>query len=270
MAIYIVGDVQGCFAELSDLLKQANFSPECDELWLTGDLVARGPDSLETLLFLYGMGDCVKAVLGNHDLHLLAIYYGIRQAKPNDKLEQLLKSAHIDKLINWLRQQPLLREFPDNSSVMTHAGISPQWTISQAKLQANFVEQRLAGDDCSYWLKHMYGASPNSWKNVKTEIEQFRFSVNALTRMRFCFEDGSLEFKHKAANADDNIKLKPWFDLLTLDKPCTIYFGHWAALLGNTNKKQVVALDTGCVWGNHMTMLRWSDKKRFVAPAITR
>ena len=265
MATYIIGDIQGCYDELQSLLKLVQFSPKNDELWLTGDIVARGPKSLKTLRFIKNLGDCAKIVLGNHDLHLLAIHQGIHASKKKDKLSTILKAKDCDELLNWLRMQPLLRRHPKFNFIMVHAGISPQCTLAQTEQLAQEVEQQLRSDDYSIFLREMYGNQPNSWSSDLQGIERLRFAVNVLTRMRYCFADGSLDFDCKLApqQLDNTNNLVPWFEVETLDQSCEIIFGHWAALLGKTNKTQIYGLDTGCVWGNSLTMLRWQDKQIF-------
>lgn len=264
MATYIVGDIQGCCDELQQLLELANFSVEQDELWITGDLVARGPKSLETLRFVKNLGESAKVILGNHDLHLLAIWQGIHQAKDNDKLTPLLNAPDCDELLEWLRLQPLLLRHPEFDFVMVHAGISPQWTITQAEQLALEVEKRLHSQHFKALLQKMYGNHPNSWSEDLSGDERLRFIINAFTRMRYCFLDGSLEFKNKLGpEQTDASIMKPWFEIDSLDQSSPILFGHWAALLGAVDKKGLYALDTGCVWGNSLTMLRWQDKKHF-------
>jgi bis(5'-nucleosyl)-tetraphosphatase (symmetrical) len=264
MATYIVGDIQGCCDELQQLLNLANFTPEKDELWITGDLVARGPKSLETLRFVKSLGSSAKIILGNHDLHLLAIWQGIHQAKENDKLAPLLNANDCDELLDWLRCQPLLLRHPEFDFIMVHAGISPQWTIKQAEQFALEVESQLHNKQFKNLLQKMYGNHPNSWSEKLVGDERLRFIINAFTRMRYCFLDGSLEFKNKLGPAEtDPSIMKPWFEIDSLDTSSPILFGHWAALLGNVDKEGLYALDTGCVWGNSLTMLRWQDKKTF-------
>ena len=264
MATYIVGDIQGCCDELQQLLILSNFDKEKDELWLAGDLVARGPKSLETLRFVKGLGKNAKIVLGNHDLHLLAIWQGFHNAKKNDKLDELLTAPDCDELLNWLRLQPLMLRHPEFDFVMVHAGISPQWTTEQAEKLALEVEHQLHGVQFQTVLKNMYGDYPNSWQENLQGHDRLRFIINAFTRMRYCFLDGSLEFKNKLSPKEsDNNVMKPWFEIESCDNTTPILFGHWAALLGKTNKSDIYALDTGCVWGNSLTMLRWQDKKIF-------
>jgi bis(5'-nucleosyl)-tetraphosphatase (symmetrical) len=304
MALYLVGDLQGCYKELSALLAQVDFDRAKDVLYIAGDLVARGPDSLETLRFVKSLGDNAKIVLGNHDLHLLAVHAGIKKVKKSDKLTALLAAHDIDELIDWLAAQPLIQKIPntlppeesdtqeslseltitqtnynkdlgteknnthssfdESFAYMTHAGISPQWTLSDAITQAAFVQSKLASAERTTWLSLMYGEEPNSWIQAKTEIEKFRYSINALTRMRYCFIDGSLEFGQKDSPEETNItNLFPWYELSQTINNTAWVFGHWASLMGKCSHDNIYPLDTGCVWGNHLTMLRWHDKKYF-------
>ena len=263
MALYLVGDIQGCLDELKALLNKVQFNPENDKLWLVGDLVARGPNSLETLRFLKSMGTSVNFVLGNHDLHLLAIHAGIKSAKKSDKLDELLQAPDIDELIDWLAQHPLLLELPKKAGLVTHAGIAPQWNFAQAIKCARFAEKKLAGKKRNKWLSLMYGDSPNHWSKVTTNEEKFRFTINALTRMRYVYADGSLDFKCKDKPNSTSSELMPWFEQIKLAKKQHIVFGHWAALMGHVSSDNIFALDTGCVWGNYMTLMRWKDKKLY-------
>ena len=285
MAIYLVGDIQGCCNELTALLAQVKFDQKIDTLYLAGDLVARGIDSLGTLRLVKSFGKSAKVVLGNHDLHLLAIHAGIRKAKASDHLSSLLAAPDVDELMDWLASQPLLQKIPNSSlssknknnvkyAYMSHAGISPQWTLAEAKKQAKFIHEKLDRKSRKNWLSLMYGEEPNSWHKAKTEIEKFRFSVNAFTRMRYCFPDGSLEFtqnkapeKFHSSNTTTNSQLVPWFELSKTINDTPWVFGHWASLMGNSSHANIYPLDTGCVWGNHLTMLRWDDKKLFIQQA---
>ncbi len=266
MALYLVGDVQGCFTELKALLEKVHFNRQHDELWLTGDLVARGPDSLSVLRFIKSLGASAKFVLGNHDLHLLAIHAGIKKAKKSDHLQALLDAPDREELINWLAQQPLVRQLPDKSAYMSHAGLAPQWSLSQALEQASIVQNSLSSAERNYWLSIMYGEQPNNWHDAHTAEEKFRYTINAFTRMRYCYTDFSLEFTHKDVPKKTNKNLIPWFDLVNLENYQWV-FGHWASLMGQCSKKNIFALDTGCVWGHHMTILRWHDKKVFIESA---
>ncbi|MEW6984044.1 symmetrical bis(5'-nucleosyl)-tetraphosphatase [Colwelliaceae bacterium 6471] len=267
MALYIVGDVQGCYQELVALMKQVNFNVDNDQLWLAGDIVARGPDSLATIRLIKSMDGNAQMVLGNHDLHLLATYEGIKKVKKHDYLDELLAAKDIDNLMDWLANQPLLRKIPKCNAYMSHAGVSPQWSIEDAVTQANNAHNKLSSSNRKKWLKNMYGEHPNSWSDAITEKEKFRYTINAFTRMRFCYADGSLEFKTKQAPESSLKKLTPWYELSDVINHSVWIFGHWAALMGQSSHPNIYALDTGCVWGNHLTMLRWEDKQFFIEPA---
>ncbi|MCA0935273.1 bis(5'-nucleosyl)-tetraphosphatase (symmetrical) ApaH [Vibrio alginolyticus] len=268
MATYIVGDIQGCFDELQRLLEQVSFSPKNDQLWLAGDLVARGPKSLETLRFVKSLGDSAKVVLGNHDLHLLAVSHGVKKLKEKDKTSPIFTAPDSKKLLRWLTQQPLLAEH--NEFVMCHAGISPQWDLETARQCAREVESILQSDHLSWLLHNMYSNTPDYWDASLKGLERYRYTINAFTRMRFCFPDGRLDMDCKLppqqVSADELI---PWFELpqrVSLGKP--VLFGHWAALQGHVDD-EVIGLDTGCVWGGELTMIRWEDKKIFTQQALS-
>jgi len=274
MAIYLVGDIQGCFDELIALLEKVNFTKDTDILYVAGDLVARGPKSLETLRFIKSLGTSAKIVLGNHDLHLLAVYEGIKKAKESDLLSILLSAEDIDELIEWLASQPLIQAIPNKRTsnvstevpfaYMSHAGISPQWQLTDALAQAKNIQNKLSSVDRKWWLTKMYGEQPNSWHLANTDLDKFRFSINALTRMRYCFQNGSLEFTQKISPQQNNIpNLHPWYDLSTTIDSIPWVFGHWASLMGNCSHNNIYAIDTGCVWGNELTLLRWHDKKYY-------
>lgn len=269
MSTYLIGDVHGCYHELKALLEQVEFSPEKDTLWLTGDLVARGPDSLAVLRYVRSLGQSVRLVLGNHDLHLLAVYAGISRNKPKDRLAPLLEAEDADALINWLRRQPLLQVDEEKKLVMAHAGITPQWTLETAQACARDVEALLASDSYPLFLDAMYGDLPNSWSTSLSGLARLRFITNALTRMRYCFPNGQLDMYAKEAPESVPSPLKPWFDLPNqLPEGYAIIFGHWASLEGRGTPPGVYALDTGCCWGGELTCLRWEDQTYFTQPFI--
>jgi bis(5'-nucleosyl)-tetraphosphatase (symmetrical) len=267
MAIYFVGDIQGCYNELIALLEQVNFSSKDDQLWVAGDLVARGPDSLKTLRFIKSLKGSAKVVLGNHDLHLLAIHAGLKKAKPSDKLTELLNAPDIDELMVWLAQQPLVQKLPCEEVYMSHAGLPPHWTPQQALKQSSHINNLLRSNDRKYWLSVMYGEKPEQWHNAITTEDKFRFTINSLTRMRYCRADNSLEFSFKLSTEEAPANIIPWYKLSKGLAHCSWIFGHWAALMGHCPNANAYALDTGCVWGNHLTLLRWHDKKRFIEVA---
>lgn len=264
MSTYLIGDVHGCYDELQSLLGQVAFDPQRDQLWLTGDLVARGPASLEVLRFVRSLGDSVKLVLGNHDLHLLAVYAGISRNKPKDRISTLLQADDADELINWLRRQPLLQVDEEKKLVMAHAGITPQWDIETARMCAREVESVLSSDTYPLFLDAMYGDMPNNWSPELSGLARLRFSSNALTRMRFCFPNGQLDMISKETPESAPPPLKPWFNIPgPVSRDYTIVFGHWASLEGKGTPEGIIGLDTGCCWGGTLTMLRWEDKRVF-------
>ena len=267
MALYLVGDIQGCFDELEQLLKTVGFCQSSDQLWLAGDLVARGPKSLETIRYIKSLGESANFVLGNHDLHLLATIAGLKKAKAQDFLEPLLNAKDIDDIADWLAQHPLLLQINDEPAYMSHAGKPPQWTVEQTVENAAFAHKKLAGKKREKWLGLMYGNKPNDWHDVNSKEHKFRYTINALTRMRYCYKDGSLEFDCKQSPENAPKKLQPWYELSCLDQHQWV-FGHWAALMGQIPNQNIYALDTGCVWGGHLSMLRWHDKKIFTQPAF--
>ncbi|QUJ67793.1 bis(5'-nucleosyl)-tetraphosphatase (symmetrical) ApaH [Photobacterium sp. GJ3] len=264
MATYLVGDIQGCYRELCALLAHVGFSEKEDELWLAGDLVARGPDSLSTLRLVKSLGKAATTVLGNHDLHLLAIAEGIGKAKPKDGIDPILQATDRDALLDWLRHQPLLAEHPHHPIVMAHAGIPPQWPLEDARLCARDVEALLQSEQYPWLLKEMYGNKPDQWHPELTGLDRMRFTINALTRMRFLHPDGRLDMHCKLPPGEPGTEhLTPWFQYprpAPLGK--TVIFGHWASLMG-VEETGFIGLDTGCVWGNQLTMLRWEDQQRF-------
>lgn len=267
MSTYIVGDIQGCLSELKLLLLQADFNPTQDTLWVAGDLVARGPESLETLRFIKRLGESAKVVLGNHDLHLLAVSLGVHKAKARDKTLPILEAEDRDELLEWLRKQPLLAEHPE--FLLSHAGVYPLWDLQTARLAAREVEEQLQGENWRKLIRNMYANKPDSWDSSLEGYERARFIINAFTRMRYCYSDGRLDMDSKLPPQEvDKSMLIPWFELpqrIELEK--TVIFGHWAALMGMDSEK-AIGLDTGCVWGNHMTMLRWEDKRYFHQAAL--
>lgn len=256
MANYFVGDIQGCFTELQLLLDSVSFNPAKDVLWAVGDLVARGPDSLATLRFFEQLDNAGRVVLGNHDLNLLAIFAGVHRAKPSDKLAKLLEAKDGQKLIEWLRLQPLIQQLPQHNLVMTHAGIPPQWDITTAQQEADLVSQALQRDDyVEEVLQKMYTHTPEGWSEQLTGFERLRYCINALTRMRYLYSDGRLDFSLKTPPSQStHAELTPWFALPAKSEGTTKVFGHWAALMGQSSHKEYLPLDTGCCWGEYMTM----------------
>ncbi|WP_368542243.1 bis(5'-nucleosyl)-tetraphosphatase (symmetrical) ApaH [Enterobacter soli] len=268
MSTYLIGDVHGCYDELIALLKQVDFTPGRDTLWLTGDLVARGPGSLDVLRYVKSLGDSVRMVLGNHDLHLLAVFAGISRNKPKDRISPLLEAPDADDLINWLRRQPLLQIDEEKKLLMAHAGITPQWDLETAQTCARDVEAVLASDSYPFFLDAMYGDMPNNWSEDLSGLARLRFITNAFTRMRYCFPNGQLDMYCKDTPDNAPAPLKPWF---AIPGPVTgeysVVFGHWASLEGKGTPEGIYGLDTGCCWGGDLTCLRWEDKAYFVQPS---
>ena len=261
MAIYAIGDIQGCYDSLQYLLEKLDFSPEDDRLWFVGDLVNRGKKSLKTVKFVKSLGDSAVTVLGNHDVSLIAMHYGSLPASPT--LKKFLKSKHCDELIDWLRSRPVLHVNESLGVCMAHAGISPQWNLEQAISYASEIEDKLQGDDVGNWLKEVYGNKPNLWNETLISTERHRYIMNAFMRMRYCnVKDGSLDFKLNGVPKIKDLKSAkqvPWF-LLNNRKhiPLRIIFGHWSSL-GYYNDDNVTSLDTGCVWGRQLTAIKVDD-----------
>jgi bis(5'-nucleosyl)-tetraphosphatase (symmetrical) len=263
MATYCIGDVQGCFVELQSLLTHIQFNPKQDTLWFTGDLVNRGPQSLEVLRFIKSL-DKTVVVLGNHDLHLLAIVYGCVKQKPHDTLQDILVAPDRKELCDWLRQQPLLHHDAQIGFTLVHAGLPPQWDLQKAMHCAKEVEHVLRGDNYLEFLKHLYGNEPDRWDENLTSWERLRVITNYFTRLRFCKGDGTLELATKGKLHTPPAGYLPWFKIANRQsKDLKILFGHWAALEGKTDELNVYALDTGCVWGNCLSAMRLEDGKRF-------
>lgn len=259
MAIYAIGDIQGCCAELVQLLEKIRFDKERDKLWLVGDLVNRGPDSLAVLRLVKSMGNAAITVLGNHDLHLLAVASGTAKLHRGDTLDEILAAPDRNELLDWLRHQPLLHV--EGNNVLVHAGLLPAWTVAQAKSLAQEVETVLRGDDCVGFLEHMYGNKPDCWSDELTGYKRLRVITNALTRMRICSRRGEMEFEFKAEQHNIPAGYLPWFDVpgrASLD--ATVIFGHWSAL-GLMIKTDAIALDTGCLWGGPLTAICLEDRQ---------
>jgi bis(5'-nucleosyl)-tetraphosphatase (symmetrical) len=259
---YLIGDLQGCCDALDRLLAEIGFSPSRDHVFLLGDLVNRGPASLATLRRLQGMGDSATCLLGNHDLHLLAVAYGVRTQHRSDTLGELLQAPDGIALIDWIRQQRMAVHA--HGWLMVHAGVPPQWDRDTTLMLAGEVEQRLRGPDLAGFLRVMYGNDPARWNDSLQGDERLRFAVNALTRTRFCAADGSLDFLTKEGADAAPAGLYPWFDVpgrKTQGVP--IAFGHWSTL-GLMNRPDLLGLDTGCVWGGQLTAVRVDGSAREV------
>ncbi|MBJ7537010.1 symmetrical bis(5'-nucleosyl)-tetraphosphatase [Marinomonas transparens] len=267
MSTYVIGDLQGCLAPLIQLLEEISYQPEQDKLWFAGDLINRGPESLETLRFVKSLGNNAKVILGNHDLHLLAVSYGHSALKRADTFSDILTASDRDDLMNWLRQQSLCHYDAQLNVIMTHAGIPPCWNLQQTQSLAKEVENKLRSDSADEFFAVMYGNKPNQWTEELTGLDRLRAITNYLTRMRFCDANSKLDLKSKEGPNTAQKGYAPWFNYPTqLPDGCHIAFGHWAALEGSSPHKHIHALDTGCVWGGSLTALRLEDKKRFSTP----
>lgn len=266
MSVYAVGDIQGCYNELEQMLKLINFNQQIDQLWFVGDLVNRGSGSLEVLRLVKSLGDAAITVLGNHDLHLLAVAAGVAELHHSDTLHSILEAPDRDELLNWLRQQRLLHV--QDNYVLLHAGLFPAWSAQQALALAHEVEQALRGPDYVTFLEKMYGNTPDQWDDGLTGYKRLRAIANALTRMRICSTQGEMQFKFKGELNDVPEGYLPWFDVPhRASADATVVFGHWSAL-GLIVKPNVIALDTGCLWGGNLTAIRLEDRKLFQVPCV--
>jgi len=261
MAIYAIGDIQGCYHELEQMLKLIQFNRENDQLWLVGDLVNRGPDSLSVLRLIKSMGSAAITVLGNHDLHLLAVAAGMAELSHSDTLDAILAAPDRDELLNWMRQQRLIHV--QDNYVLLHAGLLPGWSVQQALQLAHEAEQALRSADYVTFLGKMYGNTPHEWDDKLTGYNRLRVITNSFTRMRICTADGRMQFKFKGILADVPEGYLPWFDVpQRKSSEATVILGHWSAL-GLIVRPNVIALDTGCLWGGELTAIRLQDRKLF-------
>jgi len=235
MSTYIIGDLHGCLEPLQLLLDKINFDPASDKLWFVGDIVNRGPASLETLRFVKKLDECsegdnTKVVLGNHDLHFLAVYHGVRKRSGKDTLQELTDAPDSKALVDWLRQQPLLHHDEQLNTVLVHAGIPPMWSLETAKKQANKLTKILRSDRYTDFLADIFGNEPTHWRDADTKKKRRRFAMNAFTRMRYCFSDGSIDFSFNGQPAAKPPDLSAWYNVLNRENiDEVIVFGHWAA-----------------------------------------
>ncbi|MBL79044.1 MAG: diadenosine tetraphosphatase [Nitrosomonadaceae bacterium] len=270
MATYAIGDIQGSYKEFRQLLDLINLNSN-DRLWLVGDIVNRGPDSLKLLRFLRTISDAVIIVLGNHDLHLLMVAEGCVKAQSGDTLQDILNAPDRDELLHWLRNHRLLHI--SDGYVMVHAGLLPSWSVTQAAELAKEAESFLHGKDQSIFLKfcsRLYGNYPNKWDDNLKGYDRIRVIINALTRMRICTYKGRMDLSFKGGVKDIPIGYLPWFDVPSrASKAATIICGHWSALSLHV-RSNLIALDTGCVWGGNLTAIRLEDRKIFQVPCARR
>lgn len=263
MSTYVIGDVQGCCKELEALLSLIHFNADKDRLWFVGDLVNRGPDSLGVLRLIKQLSPVSQVVLGNHDLHLLAVAYNCRPLKASDTFADVLAASDSEDLIAWLQQQPLLHYDAHFATVMTHAGIYPYWSLSQAQIYAEEVAVKLTNEPVNL-LQSMYGNEPAQWDDALQGEARLRFIINAFTRMRYVTVHGLLDFKAVGPLGSQSSELVAWFELVDrLPLKAQLVFGHWASLAGELDQPGLQALDTGCVWGGALTALRLEDNQRF-------
>ena len=261
MPVYAIGDIQGCQEELEALLEKIRFRPGRDRLWFTGDLVNRGPRSLQTLRFVRGLGRNAVTVLGNHDLHLLAVAEGLKPLKGAESLRPVLAAPDREELLDWLRRRPLAHADESLRTLLVHAGVYPGWGRKKTLRRAREVEQVLRGDGYRDLLRHMYGHKPVRWRGGLEGWARLRFTINALTRMRFCDGKGRLDFDCKGPPGSQPEELTPWFR--HPGRRCRkwrIVFGHWSAL-GYFREGNVVCLDSGCLWRGAMTAIRLDDRR---------
>lgn len=259
MATYAIGDVQGCFDELQHLLRKAGFQGSKDKLWFVGDLVNRGPKSLEVLRFVRGLGERAVVVLGNHDLHLVTQHEGFERPREDDTFQDVLRAPDRSALVDWLRTRPMMHV--EGGYAMVHAGLLPQWSIEKALALGKEVERALAAPDYREFLKNMYGSRPDEWRDSLAGWDRLRVIVNAMTRLRFCTSEGRMEFRAKAAKPPGGFAA--WFEFR--EEKETIVCGHWSAL-GLKLTAKLAALDSGCVWGASLSALRLEDRALFQVP----
>lgn len=253
MPLYAVGDVQGCYDALRRLLDRLRFDPAGDRLWFVGDLINRGPHSAEVLRLVRDLGPRATVVLGNHDLHGLAVAGGHRPLRPQDTFDALLAATDGEELLCWLRQQPLLVFDRERNTALVHAGIHPHWSLRQALTRAAEVEAVLRSDHAGEFLAAMYGNEPGAWDDALPPADRLRLTTNVLTRMRFIAPDGALDFSHAGPPGTAPAPFAPWFRVPRRSDPeLRIVFGHWSAL-GALADPRHIALDTGCVWDGRLS-----------------
>lgn len=266
MSTYAIGDLHGCHQEFIALLDQLSFNPSRDTLWLVGDLINRGPASLECLREVKALGSAARTVLGNHDFHLLVAARGGGKLKKNDTLSDILKAPDREGLLDWLQSLPL--SVHEGKKVMTHAGLLPQWSVAQAEALGREVQEALASETSGDFLTRLFGNQPDSWQDDLDGMERLRLIVNVFTRMRFIDTHGRLEFAAKEGLESAPKGFQPWFQYPRTDD-VQLLFGHWAALEGKTPQARVTveALDTGCVWGGRLTALNLASGERISVPS---
>lgn len=272
MATYAIGDIQGCYKELLELLDKINFDQKNDRLWFTGDLVNRGPQSLDTLRFVKSLGEKAVVTLGNHDLHLLAVASRHAKLRTDDTVDEVINASDWPELRDWVRNLPFLHHESESGFTMIHAGLLSDWDMHQAKDLALEAENVLRSDNYLEFFTHMYGDAPDKWEDSLSGWERLRIVVNAFTRLRFCDKSGRLALKEKGPPGVQNEPYLPWFTVPSRKtKNEKIIFGHWSTVyLGNIKNFQqynVYPVDTGCLWGGSLTALRLEDESWFSVPS---
>jgi bis(5'-nucleosyl)-tetraphosphatase (symmetrical) len=266
MATYAIGDVQGCHAALEALLDRVGFNATRDRLWFVGDLVNRGPQSVEVLRFVRGLGSAAVVVLGNHDLHLLTSAAGLAKPRSDDTLDDVLNAPDRDHLLEWLRFRPMVHA--EDEYFLVHAGLLPAWSTAQAQDLAAEVEHELRVKRYRDFLAELYGSRPAAWSDALTGMDRLRVIVNAMTRMRFVSADGTMEFATKGEAANAPPGYMPWFDVpRRASRNAAVVCGHWSAL-GLRIRPDLLALDTGCVWGGPLTAVRLEDRRVYQTPGV--
>lgn len=267
MTRYAIGDVQGCFEELRELLERLNFKPDRDRLFFVGDLVNRGPASLQVLRLVHDLGDNATVVLGNHDLHLLAVAHGKRRSRGNDTIADVLSAPDREKLTEWLLMRPMAHAEAGpqgQTDVLIHAGLVPQWNVATTLRLAREVESALRADAVAVF-EQMYGDEPDTWREDLAGIERLRFTINVLTRLRVCTADGRVDLKWKGKPPPPRSLYRPWFDVEQREsRSARVVFGHWSAL-GFVRRDGVVGLDSGCVWGGSLTAFDLDEERPPIA-----
>jgi bis(5'-nucleosyl)-tetraphosphatase (symmetrical) len=266
LAQYAIGDLQGCYDPFRKLLDEISFDPEKDRLWLTGDLVNRGPKSRKTLRFVRSLGDSAITVLGNHDLHLLALAHDIKFSNARfDSLWKILGKHDCDELLDWLRMRPLAYHSKKLNTLMVHAGVPPQWSVADTLARAKEIEEALRSDNYLEILENMYGNKPDAWSDDLEGPARQRFIVNALTRMRMIDKHNRINFTHTGPPEKAGKKLYPWFEARDAKwRGTRIVFGHWSAL-GLIVNDDIISVDTGCVWGRKLTAVRLNKSPKAIA-----
>jgi bis(5'-nucleosyl)-tetraphosphatase (symmetrical) len=265
MALYAIGDIQGCHAEFCQLLDLIAFSRAADRLWLVGDLVNRGPESLAVLREVRQLGDAATTVLGNHDLHLLTVAAGHRRPHRDDTLDTILQAPDRDELIAWLAAQPLV--VIEGDRLLVHAGLLPQWTPATALMLSREVQAMLASDRAKEFLGVLYGDEPRRWQDDLAGYDRLRAAVNACTRLRFCAADGTMDFQEKRGAGHTPDGFLPWFAHPGRQSArMTVICGHWSTL-DLVLTPNVLMLDSGCLWGGTLTALRLPDRRVMQVPS---